>query len=398
MHIKKQRLPFFRFFFLSLLFASNEIPVQASPLLKNPYIIGTATTAYLGYLYCSTPATCTPTIEMLQMLSAIPVENQSFSFSETAKNHTSLISGLSTIAKGLMGVINPTDPFIISVKKNSSETYQHYRVMEGTAAAALPDSKPLWIAACGWDPCYGPDRSRGINENIRVAKRGLLNHIINGPALFLAQNDARCAFNFGQNTDQNNIDFAYQQAATKEVILYGRCRGATAVLGWMQHYQSGKNVRAIILESPALSLHAACQDVSMRFTHSKVLGLLAHRLFAFYYPNYNHEKALQQEKITPLLLAQDTPIFIGNIKQDSITSDRTVTNLVKQLRKISKNPIYYFISDESITHAYLSTSTAYQQAVNAFLKKYNLPCDENLAEQGQELLEQARLRAQELAA
>ncbi len=396
MHIKSKNLSFF-LFLLNALLIPQESPVQASPLLKNPYIIGTATTAYLGYLYCSTPATCTPTFEMLQMLSAIPVESQSFSFSETTENRTSLISGLLAITKGLMGIINPTDPFIISVKKFSSEIYQHYRVVEGTAAATLPDSKPVWIAACGWDPCYGPDRSRGINENIRVAKRGLLNHIINGPALFLAQNDARCAFNFGQDTDQNNIDFAYHQAATKEVLLYGRCRGATAVLGWMQHRQSGKNVRAIILESPALSLHAACQDVSMRFTHSKVPGLLVHRLLAFYYPNYSPEKATKQEEIKPLLLAQDVPIFIGNIKQDSITSDHTVTNLVKQLRKISKNPIYYFISDESITHAYLSTSTAYQQAVNTFLKKYNLPCDENLAEQGQELLEKALLRAQELA-
>jgi hypothetical protein len=37
----------------------------------------------------------------------------------------------------------------------------------------------------------------------------------------------------------------------------------------------------------------------------------------------------------------------------------------------------------------LSRSIAYQQAVNAFLQKYDLPHNAALAEQGQELLAQA---------
>jgi len=69
---------------------------------------------------------------------------------------------------------------------------------------------------------------------------------------------------------------------------------------------------------------------------------------------------------------------------------------VKQLRKKSQNPIYYYVCQEPITHAYLNTSKEYQRVINAFLKQYNLPHNEELAQQGQELLELAQLRAENL--
>ncbi len=396
MHIKAKKKSFFTLV-LSLLFIPQEMPIQAAPTLKEVtlYTAGAAATAYLGYLSLSKPAAFTPTIENLQILSATPKKQDIDSplpvfQTETPVNSAPPTPRLSTVAKGLMGRRESLEPFIISVKN------EQYEVTEGATALSFPGNEPLWIASCGWDPCSGRDLARGINENRRLATRYLGRHIIHGPALFIAHNDARCVFNFGQDTDQKNIDFAYQKAADRDVVLHGLCRGATAILGWMQHYQSDTNVRAIILESPATSLHSACQEVSLKFTHSKIPGALAHRLFSFYYPNYSSEKATQQEETSPLCLAQDVPIFIGNIKGDPISSHASVTALVKKLRKNSKNPIYYFISDESITHAYLNTSKQYQQVVNAFLKKYNLPYDDELASQGEEQLAQALSRAQEL--
>jgi hypothetical protein len=125
-----------------------------------------------------------------------------------------------------------------------------------------------------------------------------------------------------------------------------------------------------------------------------------HALFSLYYPNYNAQKAdvlALVEKI-PEHIPADVPIFIGNLKNDTLTSDETVTRLVTKLRQtLKKNPLYYFVSDDTkLKHASLSKSLAYQQAVNAFLKKYNLPHDPQLAQQGEGLLEQARKRAEEL--
>ncbi|PKN03741.1 hypothetical protein CVU75_00705 [Candidatus Dependentiae bacterium HGW-Dependentiae-1] len=396
MQAKYKTLQAFRFV-LSLLLIPQEAPLHATPTLKELtlYTASAAAATYIGYLACSKPATCIPTFDSLQALSAIPIEQQSTSeipiITIVDPVHSAPPSPrASTVAKGLIGIVEPTKPFILSVNN------MQHMVTSGAAATTLRCDEPLWINICGWDPCSGRDTARGINENIRLTKRGLGNHIVHGPALFIALNDKRRVFNFGQDTDQKNIDFAYHQAEDKDIIWNARCKGASALLGWMQHYPSNARVRAIILESPTISLHYTCQDVSIRLTHSKIIGALIHRLFTFYYPNYSAEKAKEQEEIAPLQLDPNVPIFIGNIKKDPISSDTTITNLVKQLRKKSQNPIYYYVCQEPITHAYLNTSKEYQRVINAFLKQYNLPHNEELAQQGQELLELAQLRAENL--
>ncbi len=384
--------------FIALSILASNGQTKASPSLKKLALCaGTAATTGFGYLYCSTPQGYTPTIETLQTLSAVPLENTDLTQKTLFESQTP-VSFTSSIIMGISKTLFPTiahqeKPLLITASNKT------YTLQPGTVSCALNTDEPIWIASCGWTPGFDPDEIRGINPNIRLAKRYLGRNIIHGPALFIAHNDSRRIFNFGQDADQKNIDFIYHQVTGKKVIFHGLCRGVTAILGWMQHYENDNNICAFIFESPAVSLKMACIDKSLSVSHSNLAGTFTHSLFSFYYPNYNPLKAEKQKEIESLHIAKDVPIFIGTLKQDAYTSFGTVTNLVRALRKKSSNPLYYFVCDDSmLVHAQLSKSKTYQQAVNAFLKKYNLPHDEKLAEQGQELLEKARIQANALVA
>lgn len=379
------------------LFLTPIFPAKAILSLKEIalYSAGATVSSCFGYLYCSKPQEFIPTVENLQTISAMPLEYTDPTKTTLFESQSSVASIPSTAQTEAAELSSPSvavqKPILITTPKRI------YTLQQGIGACTLNNNEPVWIASCGWEPLTDYTQIRGINPNISQAKRYLDRHIFHGPSIFFVHNDNRRVFNFGQDTDQANIDFIYHQAADKNVIFHGLCRGATAILGWMQHYESSTNVRAIILESPAVSLKAACHDTGMCYGNSAITGVLTHALLSFYYPNYDSQKAEKQKEIEPLHIAKDVPIFIGNIKQDTVTSDKTVTTLVKELRKKSQNPIYYFICDDpTLVHAQLSKSKTYQQAVNAFLKKYNLPCDETLAEQGKELLENARLYAEKL--
>ncbi len=382
--------------FISLLMFAPTMQTEASPSLKKLALCaGAAATTGFGYLYCSTPQGYTPTVETLQTLSAVPLESTDLTQKTLFESQTP-VSFTSSILMGIGRTLFPTlthqeKPLLITAPDKI------YTLQPGTASCTLNSDEPIWIASCGWTPGFDPDEIRGINPNIRLAKRYLGRNIIHGPALFIAHNDNRRIFNFGQDADQKNIDFIYHQVIGKKVIFHGLCRGATAILGWAQHYKNDHNICAFIFESPAVSLKDACLDKSMSVSKSKLAGALTHSLFSFYYPNYDPCKAEKQKEIEPLYIEKDVPIFIGTLKQDAYTSFATVTDLVQKLRKKSSNPLYYFVCDDpTLVHAQLSKSQSYQQAVNAFLKKYNLPHDQKLAEQGKELLEKARLQADEL--
>lgn len=378
---------------ITLLFQNKS--TDALPSLKqiSLYTASIAATSYIGYLSCSTPGEFTPTIENLFTLSALPIDSAPEQKTLIQKDVT-----LSTLEKMPPAPIGNKKkealPCLLHIKNRT------YQVQTGVSSATYLEKEPVWIASCGWDPISDRDLLHGINPNIRLAKRYLGRHIIHGPALFIAHNDDRRIFNFGQEIDQKNIDFMYHQIPpTRTVVLHGLCRGATAILGWLEHFSNTHNVGAVIFESPAVSLKAACLDAGKSFTHSQATGSCIHQLLAFYYPNYSKKIAQLQEKVTPLHINQNVPIFIGTIKQDTVTAEKTVTRLVQQLRTTTNNPIYYFICDDpTIQHARLSASKDYQKAVNAFLQRYNLPHDPELAAQGQQLLVVAQECAENLRA
>ncbi|MDZ4123967.1 MAG: hypothetical protein U1E02_07290, partial [Hydrogenophaga sp.] len=282
-------------------------PIQATPPVSKLALYATSTLAatYLGYLSCSIPQEFTPTIENLRTLSAIPVKETDITQS------ANLFSAIPTfsppkgsVIRGFLGAKEPINPSLITIKNKT------YMIQAGAAAAATHD-EPIWIASCGWDPCSEEDEMRGINPNINLAKRYLGRHIIHGPALFFAHNDDRRIFNFGQDIDQKNIAFMCHLTAGKKVILHGLCRGATAILGCIQNCEINNTICAIIFESPAVSLKAACRDTSINYSHSPLTGIFTHKLLSFYYPNYSPKKAKAQETISPLHIAKNVPLFIG---------------------------------------------------------------------------------------
>ena len=82
----------------------------------------------------------------------------------------------------------------------------------------------------------------------------------------------------------------------------------------------------------------------------------------------------------------DTAFFLGSIKHDDTVNPESVRKIAIKLAQASNN-VHLFESDnKEIEHIKLSKDINYQQAVNAFFEKYNLPHDEKLAQAGREIL------------
>jgi len=345
-------------FFVAISLISSTF--QIFPL-STPTKISFATTAalgtYLGYSYFSSPEQTEPTIDTIHPFSAVPL-NTTATYSDADK----------------------------SLVKTLSSTYS---IQPGTSACFHAKKEPLFVLASGWKPFFDQAFSCRVESSVAGLQRYLKKNIFHGPSITFVYKDNRRAFNFGQQLDQHIFDTLYKATENKNLILYGLCRGATTILGWLTAYDNNKNIKAVILESPALSLKDICLGIGKQYTNLSLQGWFLNLFLSIYFPLYEKEQESLIDNLDHLSLAQNVPIFIGHIKGDQITTDEKVMLLVKTLRRKCTNPIYFFICAEPLDHGALSKSTTYQQVINAFLKKYNLPHNTLLAEQGLELLTDA---------
>jgi hypothetical protein len=320
-----------------------------------------ATSAYLLYTYLSQPDKTTPTIDDIYPLSALPLENTT--------------------------AYDKTNPMIVS---SASMTFQ---MLPGTDACTLRNTEPLWLLACGWKPVFDQMFRSRVESSITSLRRYLKRNIFHGPSITFVYKDNRQSFNFGQELDQQALDTLYHETGNRDLILYGLCRGTTTILKWLEHFQNNNTIKALILESPALSLKNICKGISQRYTHCTLPECCINLFFTRFFPNYKPDEGALLESLSTINLSQDVPIFIGHIQGDHITTDEQVALLVKTLHATRKNPLYFFICTEPLDHGTLSRSSAYQQAINAFLKKYGLPHNTALAQAGENLLDQAYKQA-----
>lgn len=316
----------------------------------------TLASVYIGYRYLLIPNYNEPTLEILQPVSALPLDD-----SNTLDN---------------------PNPFIVKTATVP------YRLQSGTEACVTQCAEPLWLLASGWKTLFDQMTNSRIESSYVGLRRYLKRNIFHGPSIAFIYQDDRRAFNFGQDLDQKTLNTLYEKTGNRELILYGLCRGALTILGWLENFENNNTIKAVILESPALSLKDICLEVGKN-SLNMTQGRLLHFLFKNYFPNYDSNNTSTLNALEKLHVTPETPFFIGHIKGDNITTDEKVSLLVKTLRATRTNPIYFFVCDEALDHGKLSRSQAYQQTVNAFLKKYDLPHDASLAEQGEESLLQA---------
>lgn len=178
--------------------------------------------------------------------------------------------------------------------------------------------------------------------------------------------------------------FAKAKDALK-TILVGVSRGASAIINFIALYYT-QNVSALVLESP----FDCIENVIHELIHTTKLGWIpgmkknslsiASLVFCKYKPN----------GIRPIDLCthihKDLPILIICSQEDRLVPFWSSLNIYCALRESGHTNTYILILPHG-RHAQLihhpTQGNIYQQVVHAFYKKFNLPHDPILAQQGE---------------
>ena len=222
-------------------------------------------------------------------------------------------------------------------------------------------------------------------------------YLINTPYVSFNYPDATTKFyrvnynetSFGQKNEIDRLYKGYQHITTKSkncnVILKGVSRGASNLLIFAGLYQL-ENVRAMVLESPyhimAEVIESKMQQMNLTWLPLSYGEFVAESIFKKY-TRYGHSPANCIENI-----AKELPILIICSKEDSLVPYTSSLNVYKKLVETGHTHVYIFIAEHG-RHAFIlqgPDGEKYQQVVNAFYKKYNLPYSAEDAEKGESLL------------
>lgn len=239
-------------------------------------------------------------------------------------------------------------------------------------------------------------QERGLPKKgggVLAAYAALRNKFIHTPCITFDYPDASHLVNLAQKIDLLCLDTILESIpANKKMIYCGTSRGASALL--KHELQNNNNPCAMILESPFFSIKdTTAQLAKTCLWNIPFSSLFAYKLFRWLYPQYQP----MQDNLLQLIprINPQTPLFIIHLQNDPYVSDAGIFTMVNTLARYNSNVHLLVIKDTTRTarHGALNKIKPCQQAVNAFLKHYNLPYDKELAQQGQELLAQAKANA-----
>lgn len=224
----------------------------------------------------------------------------------------------------------------------------------------------------------------------------LRENFIHTPCVSFDYPDARQSANFAQTVDLQCLDIVIRGASKeKKIILMGTSKGATTALKHELLNKTDIHPAGLILESPFLCL----KDTILRLIKTAIFNLpfpsyLAFSAFNWFYPHYNP----QEDNLEKLLINinKDIPIFIVHLNNDSYVSNESMFCIVKTMAAKNKNIHLLVLHDptKKTKHGKLTVIKPFQQAVNAFYKKYDLPCNEELAQEGETVLADAKKNAE----
>jgi hypothetical protein len=347
----------------------NPIPyLQSSfskvkPTLAKHKLAIAATSACLGVLYywLRTPLKVDTRIQKLNILSFSPTNNPQ------GENKT-IEQVCSAIQKGTCDQNNNTHIHINNHTFNLSNTIPSQA------------NQTMFIYVSGYAGMSGNARYKyagaGAHATYKYIQRGCME---NAPCIsFDGQVNDRRSFNFGQKLDQDCLNQVYQETIKRNpqsnVVLVGSCKGATTILNYLSHTNNNndqfKNIKAVILESPSISLEALTNHVARSHIPTILQGLLP-KLFKIVFPNYswNQPTILDNANNFPATI----PVFIGCSTTDKVASYQDIVTIEKRLRE-SNVPVQLFQhTDPQIKHGQLSNVTQYQQAIKTFLNRSVLP-------------------------
>ena len=264
-------------------------------------------------------------------------------------------------------------------------------------------TNPLWIVAPGYKGRRPQKYQQGaisLDSSLHEASTLLCASHIPATCVTFEFDDSRRSFNFAQKGDLARLSLIYNELApTHTLVLFGSCRGGTTVLNLLSRPDTlyKDSIKALILESPALSLKKLAQQVGSTYLNwLPGSPTLIHTFFKGWFPSYdsNYPSCLSGLGNIP----HELPILIGHVEHDKVIAWSDIQDLVSGLIKTGHTQVYLArITDPSISHARLNSNEQFRQVLNAFLAHYNLPHDNKMARAGADLLETARQEAQRVA-
>lgn len=195
-------------------------------------------------------------------------------------------------------------------------------------------------------------------------------------------------FDFGLTHDSDCLNLVVNEVLKQNpdcsIILIGTCKGSRSILHYLLHKHVPLNIKAAILDAPFASVDDLCKAAHRNFFSWMPFGhALAYRFMTWWFPNYDPAQDLPYHvnKI-PIHI----PILIGHLKNDLLVQDTDLQKFVAQVNNFTDSLHVCMVSHPTIRHSKLSHMPVFQQITNAFLAKYNLPCDDELAQKGSVLL------------
>lgn len=194
---------------------------------------------------------------------------------------------------------------------------------------------------------------------------------------------------FGQENEMSRLYNAYRKTIEHfencDIILWGLSRGASNLAIFAGRYQLDR-VRAIVLESPYLAMGEVIASIMERMNAAWLPLSYGEMLAEFIfkkYTRYGYSPANCIENIS-----KDIPIFITCSQEDALVPYTSSMNVYKKLVQCGHKHVYIFITKQGKHAAILQgpDGEKYQQVINAFYKKYNLPYNATDAEKGESLL------------
>ena len=224
------------------------------------------------------------------------------------------------------------------------------------------------------------------------------NKALSGTCIAFEYPDTLTTLNIAQELDQKCLNTVTDEVIEQghPFVLFGKCRGATNILTLLtkkpKEYLE-KNVRAAIIESAPLSLKHICEQ-TMRalpvlnwfyWLSDKKTTAALYALFRLVLTNHRYEESTILNNLSNI--PQDMPILIAHVLKDTVVFDQDIKTLLQKLLETGHTCVHLLLFDDTkLDHYTISSAPAYPLAVNAFLKRYQLPHLENLATQGAHIM------------
>lgn len=209
-------------------------------------------------------------------------------------------------------------------------------------------------------------------------------------------------FKPGKTEAQQSLDTIYLQItkchANAKGILLGLSLGGYIALRWAAH-NNPTNIAAAIVECPLINPTNIVRDFMENKApivkhYPSIARSMAESLANRF--NLNHEILIEDiQKFPPSL-----PLLIVHLKDDPIVTDNAMQRLITALQKTGNPYIYFLVVEDpshELTHGNLNSSIVFQKTTNAFLARYQLPHNAQLAQEGISFLEKAQHNAQKNA-